>query len=90
MNSAEKKPWLIVLAGPARKSLKRIPPLDQARIRAALDEMETDPFRGDIKFLKGRDALRRRVGGWRIFYRLEPTQRTLYITAIERRTSTTY
>ncbi len=90
MNSAERKQWLVVLAGPARKSLKRVPPLDQARIRAALDEMETNPFQGDIKFLKGQNVLRRRVGEWRIFFRLETNQKTLYVTAIERRTSTTY
>ncbi|MBI1956720.1 MAG: type II toxin-antitoxin system RelE/ParE family toxin [Acidobacteria bacterium] len=90
MNSAEKKKWLVVLAGPARKSLKRIPPPDRARIRAALDEMETNPFQDDIKYLKGQDALRRRVGDWRIFFHLEPAQRTLSVTAIERRTSTTY
>ena len=92
MNSAEKKPWLVVLAGPARKSLKRIPPHDRARVRAAIDEMETNPFKGDIKYLQGQDRnrLRRRVGDWRIFFRLEPTERALYITSIERRTSTTY
>jgi mRNA-degrading endonuclease RelE of RelBE toxin-antitoxin system len=90
MNSAEKNKWLVVLAGPARKSLKRIPPYDQARIRAALDEMETNPFQGDIKYLKGQNVLRRRVGEWRIFFRLETNQRTLYVTAIERRTATTY
>jgi mRNA-degrading endonuclease RelE of RelBE toxin-antitoxin system len=90
MNSEEKKPWLVVLAGPARKSLKRLSPYDQARIRAAIDEMELDPFHGDIKYLEGQDKLRRRVGDWRIFFRLERAQRVLYITAIERRTSTTY
>jgi mRNA-degrading endonuclease RelE of RelBE toxin-antitoxin system len=90
MTSEEKKPWLVILAGPARKSLKRIPPQDQARIRAAIDEMETNPFRGDIKYLEGQDRLRRRVGDWRIFFRLERAQRALYVTAIERRTSTTY
>lgn len=89
MDSAEKK-WLVVLAGPARRSLKRIPPSDRTRIRAALDEMEINPFQGDIRYLKGQEGLRRRVGDWRIFFRLEPVRRTLYITAIERRTSTTY
>jgi mRNA-degrading endonuclease RelE of RelBE toxin-antitoxin system len=52
--------------------------------------MEADPFQGDIKFLKGQETLRRRVGDWRIFFRLESNQKTLYVTAIERRTSTTY
>ena len=90
MNSAEKKKWRVVLAGPAQKSLKRIPPPDRVRIRAAIDEMEGDPFTGDIKFLKGQEKLRRRVGNWRIFFRIERAENILYIVAIERRTSTTY
>jgi len=90
MTSEEKKRWLVVLAGPARKSLKRVPPHDRASIRAAIDEMEMNPFQGDIKYLKGQDRLRRRVGDWRIFFHLERVQRVLYVTAIERRTSTTY
>jgi mRNA-degrading endonuclease RelE of RelBE toxin-antitoxin system len=52
MNSAEKKKWADIypgLTGPARKSLKRIPPNDQVRVRTAIDEMETNPFQGDIK-----------------------------------------
>jgi len=52
MNSAKKKRWLVVLAGPARKSLNRIPPNDRARIRAAIDDMEEDPHRGDVRKLK--------------------------------------
>jgi len=89
MKSAEKKPWLVVLAGPARKSLKLIPAHDQTRLLAALDAMETDPFQGDIEYLKGQEMLRRRVGSWRIFFRLDPAGRVLYVTSIERRTSTT-
>jgi mRNA-degrading endonuclease RelE of RelBE toxin-antitoxin system len=90
MNSADKKRWLVILAGPARKSLERIPPHDRARIRAAIDEMETNPFKGDIKYIKGQDRLRRRVGDWRIFFRLEPSESALYVLSIKRRTSTTY
>jgi mRNA-degrading endonuclease RelE of RelBE toxin-antitoxin system len=67
-----------------------MPSRDQARIRAAIDEMETNPFSGDIKYLQGQEWLRRRVGNWRIFFRLERAEDTLYIVAIERRTSTTY
>ena len=65
--------WTVVLAGPARKSLKPAPASDRKRIHAALREMATDPFRGDIKYLKGQKVmLRRRVGDWRIFFRLVP------------------
>lgn len=59
-------------------------------MRSALDEMEKDPFAGDIKYLRGDPGLRRRVGNWRIFFRVERAENTVYISAIERRTSTTY
>lgn len=44
--------WTVVLAGPARKSLKRIPAGDQTRILAALAEMQENPFQGDIRKLQ--------------------------------------
>ena len=37
--------WTVVLAGPARKALKRIPAGDRTRILAALGEMQRDPFK---------------------------------------------
>jgi len=90
MNSA-KKNWLVVLAGPALKSLRRVPARDQVRIHAALDELEVNPLGGDIRKLKGeRQGFRRRVGDWRIFFDLHPAEERVVVTAIERRTSTTY
>jgi phage-related protein len=53
MNSADKKLWLVALAGPAQKSLKNIPSNDRARIRLAIDGMEENPFLGDVRKLKG-------------------------------------
>jgi mRNA-degrading endonuclease RelE of RelBE toxin-antitoxin system len=91
MNSAKQKLWLVVLAGPALKSLKRIPAHDRARVRAALDAMEENPRAGDVRKLKGgHEGFRRRVGDWRIFFDLYPEERRVVVTAIERRTSTTY
>jgi mRNA-degrading endonuclease RelE of RelBE toxin-antitoxin system len=52
--------------------------------------METNRFSGDIKFLNGDPRLRRRVGNWRIFFRVERGESTVYISAIERRSSRTY
>jgi len=43
--------------------------------------------RGDYITL---DELRRHVGNWRIFFRLDVAQKVLYVLSIERRTSTTY
>jgi mRNA-degrading endonuclease RelE of RelBE toxin-antitoxin system len=53
--------------------------------------MAADPFQGDIKYLEGqKDTLRRRVGDWRIFFRLVQERKHVLLSAIEPRTSTTY
>jgi mRNA interferase RelE/StbE len=83
--------WELLLAGPARKALKRIPAADQRRILAALDAMEQDPFSGDIVRLKAQPvAWRRRVGDWRILFDVEPEKRRVLVHDVVRRTSTTY
>jgi mRNA-degrading endonuclease RelE of RelBE toxin-antitoxin system len=82
--------WTVVLAGPARKSLKRIPAGDKTRILAALAEMQQDPFQGDIRRLQGLAVFRRRVGNWRILFEVVLEVRHIVVAAIERRTSTTY
>jgi mRNA-degrading endonuclease RelE of RelBE toxin-antitoxin system len=82
--------WTVVLAGPARKPLKRIPAGDRSRIMAALGEMQQNPFQGDIRKLKGLPGFHRRVGNWRILFEVAPERSHVVIAAIERRTSTTY
>ena len=82
--------WAVVLAGPARKSLKQIPAGDKSRILAALAEMEQNPFQGDIRRLQGLPGFRRRVGNWRILFEILLERRHVVVAAIERRTSTTY
>jgi mRNA-degrading endonuclease RelE of RelBE toxin-antitoxin system len=82
--------WTVVLAGPAKKTLKRIPAGDKTRILAALAEMQENPFQGDIRKLQGLPGFRRRVGNWRILFEVLPDQRQIAVAAIERSTSTTY
>lgn len=82
--------WTVVLAGPARKSFKRVPAGDKTRILAALAEIQKDPFQGDIRKLQGLPGFRRRVGNWRILFEVILERRQVVIAAIERRTSTTY
>lgn len=81
--------WTLLVTEPARKALAKLPSRDQRRVEAALDAMEADPFNGDIKRLHP-DGWRRRIGNYRIFYDLAINQRVIIVTAIERRTSTTY
>ena len=53
--------------------------------------MEENPFHGDVRKLQGgREGFRRRVGDWRIFFDVYPEEHRVVVTAIERRTSTTY
>jgi mRNA-degrading endonuclease RelE of RelBE toxin-antitoxin system len=54
-----------------------------------LDALAVDPFSGDIKHLQAL-GWRRRVAECRIFYDLYVEDRRIVVTAIERRTSTTY
>src|SRR5260370_5271732 len=63
--------WAIAVSNRARKTLKRVPAADQARIMAALSAMQTDPLSGDLVKLAGQDAFRRRVGNYRIIFRID-------------------
>jgi mRNA-degrading endonuclease RelE of RelBE toxin-antitoxin system len=58
---------------------------------AAIEGMKEDPLEGDVRKLHGGlEGFRRRVGNWRIFFDLYPSDSRVVITAVERRTSTTY
>jgi mRNA-degrading endonuclease RelE of RelBE toxin-antitoxin system len=58
---------------------------------AALEEMQVNPFGGDLVRLKGEPSLwRRRVGAYRIFFDVRMEARVIEVVDIARRTSTTY
>jgi mRNA-degrading endonuclease RelE of RelBE toxin-antitoxin system len=58
---------------------------------AAIQAMAGGPFAGDvIKLEGGGNRWRRRVGNYRIFFALDTDKRTVDVSAIARRTSTTY
>ena len=83
--------WEVLLAGPARRSLKRISAADQRRILAILDTMQEDPFQGDVVRLTAQPAAwRRRVGNWRILFDVDPERQLVVVHDVVRRTSTTY
>jgi len=62
--------WQLIVANSARRVIRDMPHTEGDRITEALDEMRTDPYVGDIKYLNGSDRreLRRRVSAWRIIY----------------------
>jgi mRNA-degrading endonuclease RelE of RelBE toxin-antitoxin system len=81
--------WTLLVTKPARKALEKLPNSDQLRIEHALDELENNPFSGDIKHLQP-SGWRRRVGNYRIFYDLLIAEKKIVVIEISRRTSTTY
>ena len=83
--------WHLEVAKPAQKDLRKLPPKDLDRVKAALAAMEEDPFGDDIVRLKAQPAAwRRRAGSYRIFFDVYPGQLMVVVLAIKRRTSTTY
>jgi mRNA-degrading endonuclease RelE of RelBE toxin-antitoxin system len=81
--------WNLLVTKSARKNLASLPRNDQVRIERGLEALENNPFSGDIKRLKP-SGWRKRTGNYRIFYDLDVQQHLIVVTAIQRRTSTTY
>jgi mRNA-degrading endonuclease RelE of RelBE toxin-antitoxin system len=53
--------------------------------------MAEDPFSGDVLKLEGQNnRWRRRVGSYRIFFTVDTRSRVVAVSAVVRRTSTTY
>lgn len=82
--------FVVHIAARAQKSLRNIPTADARRIMAAIESMGTDPLGGDVVKLKDADALRRRVGNYRIIFAIDFKQRAVFVFDVLRRTSTTY
>ena len=83
--------WQISIASAAQKQLKKINWQDAQKIEKVIDGMVGNPFVGDIQKMVGKeDVWRRRVGSYRIFYKVNNDLLIIYILEIKRRTSNTY
>lgn len=61
------------------------------RVLNAIYALPLNPYAGDIVKMKGElDAWRKRVGAYRIFFRIIAHERAIVVFNLERRTSTTY
>lgn len=77
------KPWRVIVPPTARRDLARVPSTDRERTQAAIDALAADPFKADIRKLRGMpDEWRLRVGRWRIRFRPDTDTRTVVITRI--------
>ena len=83
--------WTVIVAKAAQKQLARFPVKDRDMIAATIRKMAEDPFSGDILKLEGQNnRWRRRAGSYRIFFTVDTGSRIVAVSAIVRRSSTTY
>ena len=85
--------WTCRLSKEAAKQLRRLPRDRQRQLSQAVEEMEKDPLRGDvrpIKVGKFKGALRKRVGRYRIIFSLNPSEHLIEIATILTRAGKTY
>ncbi len=83
--------WNVVIDNDMKKYLLKIPKRDAFRIAAVLQEFATNPYAGDIEKMEGEeDTWRRRIGSYRILYKILTEQKIINVADIRRRTSNTY
>jgi len=84
--------WVCSLTQTAERELARLPRAMHRRIALSIDEMESDPFQGDVRPLRGewQGFYRKRVGRYRIIFRLDSDRRIVEIVAVRPRSDRTY
>jgi len=85
--------WTVRLSKTAAKQLNKAPRDQRDLILKRLDEMADDPFRGDVKPLKGAQwqwRYRKRVGRWRIIFIPDQNEHLVEVSAVLLRSEKTY
>jgi mRNA-degrading endonuclease RelE of RelBE toxin-antitoxin system len=85
--------WACDLTEDAQRDLRDLPTAVQKRVARVLDQMQTDPFQGDVKALQGEEwkgVFRRRLGNYRILFLPESGSRVVRILHILIRSGKTY
>ncbi len=83
--------WIVIIAGRAKKEIKKLPQKDSERVEVILKEIESNPYSRDIEKIQGEKyTWRKRVGNYRIIYDIYKDRHLVVVHRIERRTSTTY
>ena len=85
--------WICELTDDAKQDLRELPKAIQKRVARALDQMQADPFQGDVKALRGEEwkgVFRRRLGDYRLIFLPELGQRRVRVLRIALRSGKTY
>lgn len=85
------KSWDLEINPSVFKTLKRIPQRDAEGILEVIRLLPVNPYFGDIQKMKGgENTWRRRIGSYRIFYKIKISERVVLVFDFDRRTSKTY
>ena len=89
MNSQQN--WDLKIDSSVLKTFAKIPRKYALTLNSIIKDLPSNPYFGDIQKLKGEDeAWRRRIGKYRIFYKIKNIERVILVYKVERRTSSTY
>ena len=85
------KSWDLQIDPGVLKILKKIPRQNAEVILNVIRLFPLNPYFGDIQKMKGENSVwRRRIGSYRIFYKIKVAERIILVFHLERRTSSIY
>jgi mRNA interferase RelE/StbE len=85
--------WTCELTDDAEQDLRELPKAIQKRVTRVLGQMESDPFKGDVKGLRGvewKGIYRRRMGDYRILFSADHQKTVILVLPILLRSGKTY
>ena len=83
--------WVLHVEPVVLKIVSRFPKNDISRLLEVINSFPENPYFGDIDKMKGElNSWRRRVGSYRIFYKILVQEKIILVFHLERRTSKTY
>lgn len=85
------KNWDLQINPAVFKTLEQFPHPAAEIITRIIKFLPADPHYGDIQKMKGEENVwRRRIGAYRLFYKIMTRERVVLVFRLERRTSKTY
>ena len=83
--------WDLQIDDGVFKSLKKLSQRNAGEILVVIKLLPVDPYFGDVQKMKGQEnTWRRRVGAYRVFYKIRVSEKALLVFRVERRSSKTY
>jgi mRNA-degrading endonuclease RelE of RelBE toxin-antitoxin system len=85
--------WICELTDDAKRDLRDLPRAIQKRFSRTLEQMQTNPFQGDVKALQGEEwkgVFRRRLGDYRVLFLPDLEQHIVRVLRVVLRSARTY